>query len=338
MSSKPIQESVKTAILAEYVRRQQCVAYFNIRSQGIDRADRCLKSICQQLIDKYRLPYPTLPPDADRDGNFLARLLEEVSAKLKSKERLVIAIDALDEVNDTDHLGGNILYLPVTLPSKVYFVLTQRSVPIVLSTNSVLHRFQLMKYIAESREDVRAFLQQRVGQSQVIQTWIEDQQHTVEDFIAELVQRSENNFMYLRYVLGELERGTYQDSSLASLPQGLESYYGDHWRRMGMTEASRPRHKVKIVYVLAELKEPISRSLIAEFAQEDILTVQEVLDRWREFLREEQREGQTCYSIYHASFSDFLYRKDIVQAAGELLNQLKQQITKDLWSGLYGNG
>ena len=189
--------------MAEYVRRQQCVAYFNIRSQGIDRADRCLKSVCQQLIDKYRLTYPTLPPDADRDGNFLARLLEEVSAKLKSKERLVIAIDALDEVNDADHLGGNILYLPVTLPPKVYFVLTQRSVPIVLSTNSVLHRFQLMKYIAESREDVRAFLQQRVGQSQVIQTWIEDQQHTVEDFISELVQRSENNFMYLRYVLGD---------------------------------------------------------------------------------------------------------------------------------------
>ena len=105
-----------------------------------------------------------------------------------------------------------------------------------------------------------------------------------------------------------------------------------------MTEPSRPRHKVKIVYVLAELKEPISRSLIAEFAQEDILTVQEVLDRWREFLREEQIEGQTCYSIYHASFSDFLYRKDIVQAAGELLDRLKQQITKDLWSGLYGNG
>jgi Swt1-like HEPN len=326
----------KTALLAEYVRRQQCVAHFNIRSQGINRADQFLENVCQQLINIYKLPYSTLPPDFSRDGKFLAKLLEEVSVILKPKQRLVIAIDALDEVDTRDHSGGNLLYLPATLPAKVYFVLTQRSIPIALSTNSPLQRFPLMQYVNESRQDVQAFLQQRIENSLVIQAWVAQQQHTVEDFITELAQRSENNFMYLRYVLSELDRGTYQDTSLAGLPQGLESYYEDHWRRMGMTEPSRPRHKVKIVYVLAELKEPISRSLIAEFAQEDALTVQEVLDRWREFLREESIEGQTCYSIYHASFSDFLYRKDIVQAAGDLLNQVKRQISDDLWTGLYG--
>jgi Cdc6-like AAA superfamily ATPase len=326
----------KTALLAEYVRRQQCVAHFNIRSQGINRADQFLENVCQQLIDVYRLPYASLPPDVSRDGKFLAKLLEEVSVLLKPKQRLVIAIDALDEVDASDHSGGNLLYLPATLPAKVYFVLTQRSIPIALITSSPFQRFPLMQYVNESRQDVQAFLQQRIENSLVIQDWIVQQQHTVEDFITELAQRSENNFMYLRYVLSELDRGTYQDTSLAGLPQGLESYYEDHWRRMGMTETSRPRYKVKIVYVLAELKEPISRSLIAEFAQEDTLTVQEVLDRWREFLREESIEGQTCYSIYHASFSDFLYRKDIVQAAGDLLNQVKRQISDDLWTGLYG--
>jgi Swt1-like HEPN len=326
----------KTALLAEYVRRQQCVAHFNIRSQGINRADQFLESVCQQLIDIYRLPYATVPPDASRDGKFLAKLLQEVSIILKPKQRLVIAIDALDEVDASDHSGGNLLYLPATLPANIYFVLTQRSIPIALSTNSPLQRFPLMQYVNESRQDVQAFLQQRIKNSLVIQDWVAQQQHMIEDFIIELAKRSENNFMYLRYVLSELERGTYQDTSLAGLPQGLESYYEDHWRRMGMTEQSRPRYKVKIVYVLAELKEPMSRSLIAEFAKEDDLTVQEVLDRWREFLREEVIEGQTCYSIYHASFSDFLYRKDIVQAAGDLLNQVKRQIADDLWTGLYG--
>jgi hypothetical protein len=326
----------KTALLAEYVRRQQCIAHFNIRSQGINRADRFLESVCQQLIDIYKLPYASLPPDASRDGRFLAKLLQEVSVILKPKQRLVMAIDALDEVDASDHLGGNLLYLPATLPAQVYFVMTQRSIPIALSTNSPLQRFPLMQYVNESRQDVQAFLQQRIENSLVIQDWVAQQQHTIEDFIIELAQRSENNFMYLRYVLSELERGTYQDTSLAGLPQGLESYYEDHWRRMGMTEQSRPRSKVKIVYVLAELKEPISRSLIAEFSQEDALTVQEVLDQWREFLREEVIEGQTCHSIYHASFSDFLYRKDIVQAAGDLLNQVKRQIADDLWTGLYG--
>jgi Swt1-like HEPN len=326
----------KTALLAEYVRKEMCVAHFNIRSQGINRADQFLDSICQQLIDTYKLPYSALPIDANRDGKFLSKLLQEVSIILKPKQQLVIAIDALDEVDASDHLGGNLLYLPATLPEKVYFVLTQRSIPIALSTNSPIQRFLLMQYVNESRQDVQAYLQQRIENSLVIQAWVFQQQQTIENFVTELTQRSENNFMYLRYVLSELDRGTYQNTSLAGLPQGLESYYEDHWRRMGMTEQSRPRYKVKIVYVLAELKEPISRPLIAEFAQEDALTVQEVLDRWQEFLREESIDGQTCYSIYHASFSDFLYRKDIVQAAGDLLNQVKRQITDDLWNGLYG--
>jgi hypothetical protein len=141
--------------------------------------------------------------------------------------------------------------------------------------------------------------------------------------------------MYLRYILREIEQGGYESAD--GLPQGLEAYYEDHWRRMGMTASPLPRPKLKIVYVLAELHEPISRALIAEFAQEDPLTVQDVLDQWREFLREEQVDQQTCFSIYHASFSDFLYRKDIVQAAGDLLSRVKQQIAADLLGGLYGD-
>lgn len=69
-------------------------------------------------------PYPSLPPDATRDGKFFAKLLGEIDAKLKTGARLVIAIDALDEVDQTDHSGANILYLPASLPKDVYFVVT----------------------------------------------------------------------------------------------------------------------------------------------------------------------------------------------------------------------
>jgi len=45
---------------------------------------------------------------------------------LKRNKQLVIAIDALDEVDRTDHTGANLLYLPARLDKGVYFVMTQR--------------------------------------------------------------------------------------------------------------------------------------------------------------------------------------------------------------------
>jgi hypothetical protein len=77
--------------------------------------------------------------------------------------------------------------------------------------------------------------------------------------------------------------------------------------------------------------------LIAEFAGEEELTVQEVLDDWDQFLHEQRAEGQTRYSVYHASFRDFLYRKDIVQAAGVTLKEINALIADSLWDELFGD-
>jgi len=61
--------------------------------------------------------------------------------------------------------------------------------------------------------------------------------------------------------------------------------------------------------------------------------VQEVLDEWEQFLRKEQVNDETYYSIYHSSFRDFLYRKDIVQAAGVTLQGINALIADNLTQG-----
>ncbi|MCL1470113.1 Swt1 family HEPN domain-containing protein [Argonema antarcticum] len=320
----------KTAILAEYVRRTGCVVHFIIRSQAINRADQFLESICAQLISRYNLGYPSLTSEATRDGKFFAKLLEEISAKLKPGERLVIAIDALDEVNQTDHSGGNILYLPVALPKGVYFVLTQRAIALPLTVNTPPHRFKLMQYQAESLQDIQTYIRREIEKSPQLKAWIDGQRLTGEDFVTLLAEKSENNFMYLKYVLEEIERGFYRDLSIDNLPQGLQAYYEDHWRRMGMIAKPLPRPKIKIVYVLAEARKPVSRQLICDFTGEDALTVQDVLDEWEQFLRSQSIDGQRRYSIYHASFQDFLHRLDIVQAAGVTLKDINAMIADNL--------
>lgn len=333
----------KSAILAEYVKRTGCVAHFNVRSQGINRAEEFLKCVCTQLIERYNLSYSLpLTPEHTRDGNFLARLLNEISAletsyatttlnpETLATHQLVIAVDALDEVDLTSQTpGANVLYLPASLPQGVYFILTKRMTAVPLAVN---HQrvFELMQYATESLQDVQTYIRRRVHQNETLQEWIANQGLTVEEFVTALAEKSDRNFMYLRYVLPAIESSTYQDLSIENLPEGLEQYYYQHWQNMGMTAKPLPRTKIKIVYVLAEARKPVSRQLISEFSGEDALTVQEVLDEWQQFLREQRIDGHTCYSIYHASFQEFLHHQDIVQAAGVTIQGINAMIADNL--------
>jgi hypothetical protein len=329
----------KSAILAKYVQRTGCIAHVNVRSQGITSVERFLKNVCTQLISRYNLPYSSLPPDATRDSQFFGQLLGEVSAKLKTGDRLVIAIDALDEVDRTDHTGANLLYLPARLDKGVYFVMTQRPGTLPLTVNTPPHRFDLMQHQEQSLQDIQTYIRGEVKKSSKLQAWIDEKGLTVEEFITQLANKSENNFMYLKFVLHDIKGNKYRDLSIENLPQGLEAYYEDHWRRMGMTDKERKRTKIKIVYVLAELREPVSRELIGEFSGEDAFTVQEVLDEdeLQQFLHKDKVDGETRYSVYHLSFCDFLARKDIVQAAGVTLQGINALIANNLTQRVFGD-
>jgi hypothetical protein len=330
----------KSAILAEYVRRTGCIAHFNVRAQGIVSASQFLENVCTQLIVEHGLPYPVLPTYATRDGAFLAQLLREASTTLQPGERIVIAVDALDEVDDaTQPVGANILYLPATLPAGVYFIMTRRPVELPLVAQAPQALFDLMAYPAENRRDVEVYLQSNAQQPK-LRAWIEGQQMTTAVFVTTMADLSENNFMYLRYVLPEIAQGVYASLSIENLPKGLERYYEDHWRRMGMTTKPLPRVKLRIVYILCEVRQPVSRQLITQFADNpalhvDKIMVQEVLDEWDQFLHEQPNPEGARYSIYHASFRDFLHRKDIVQAADVTVEGIHALIADNLWSSLF---
>ncbi|MEG4307208.1 hypothetical protein [Microcoleus sp. D3_18a_C4] len=78
----------KSSIRAKLVLllKRRCVVHFNSQSQGIVRAEQFLENACTQLIRGYQLNYPQRSENATRDGNFLSRLLGEISAKLGGKK------------------------------------------------------------------------------------------------------------------------------------------------------------------------------------------------------------------------------------------------------------
>ncbi|MEG3844938.1 ATP-binding protein [Microcoleus sp. herbarium14] len=327
----------KSSIMAKLVLllKRRCVAHFNSQSEGIVRAEQFLENACTQLIRGFQLNYPQLPENATRDGNFLSRLLGEVSAKLGGK-KLIIVVDALDEVDlNLQGRGSNVLYLPDALPDNVYFIVSKQPKTLPLPNHQV---FDLMQYSAESLADVKVYIDKRTGNSASIQSWINRQNLQREQFVAAVAEKSQNNFMYLRYVLNDIDSGKYSDVNLQDLPRELEGYYDKHWARMEMAVRDKElrRRKLKVIYLLTKTRKPVCCDILADFAEEDALDVQEVLDDWEQFLR---RSGDSPpdYSIYHASFQRFLHRIDVVQKAGVSLRDIETAISDNLWGDLYGD-
>ena len=318
----------KSAIMAKFVltMERHCVTHFNSRSDGIIDAKTFLENACTQLIRGFQLKdkYPQLPDNATANGNFLGLLLKEVSAKVAPK-KLIFVVDALDEVDwSSQTSGSNVLYLPEDLPPNVYFIVSKRREHLPMPANHLV--FDLMKYNAESLADVKAYLAKRTEKSASIQSWINHRNLNREEFVTAVAEKSEKKFIYLRYVLDEIETGTYEDVSLKDLPMGLQQYYKKHWgQMMGRDDDPLLEMKVKIIYVLSKAREAVSRGWIAKSVAETDFKVQQVLRKWDSFLRQQQVDGEIRYSIYHNSFREFLAQDETVQSAGIDVEEVKRK-------------
>ena len=332
----------KSALAAQMVKTNGYIHHFNIRSEGINKTDTFLRNVCAQLIVVYQLNHTFLPPETTQDAGFLNRLLGEVSDKLGPQGKAIIVVDALDEV-DTLGLspGVNTLYLPVTLPQGIYVIITTRKIPISLRIDCEWDTLDIEHDSAGNIADIREYVERAVSRPG-IQAYIAAQGIDNELFIDHLVEKSEGNFMYLHYVLPQIERGYYKDLGLEALPAGLQNYYEDHWRRMRSKDEAWFQYKLPVVMALTVVKEPVSIDLIADFSNvRDRARIREVLDEWEQFLHEEPvpYEGglQKRYHVYHASFHDFIAKKEEVEEERVSRKEAHKKIADDLYSELFGD-
>lgn len=325
----------KSAIAAKYVFEHKSPCYFNVRAEGRNRPEQFLESIREQLIKRYQLQ--------NSEKADLPTLLEKISKKLLANQRLVIVVDALDEVEQEQKSGDNLLYLPTALPERVYFLLTRRphtkeTKRLYVSPGVPMKELDLREsqYIDLSRDDVKEYirfiLKNDIEHKYALHKWILDHNISTETFVEQVAVKSENNFMYLRYVLPGIARGFYKDLNLNQLPDGLQDYYQQHWGRMGMNE--RPQEaKVIILFILVEIGTPITSELIAQIAKQDEYDVHLVLDEWVEYLKPQEIDGETCYSIYHTSFLDFLRGKRELKSTRKLFEDVNRSIADSLYLG-----
>ncbi|MBK1986572.1 NACHT domain protein [Sphaerospermopsis aphanizomenoides BCCUSP55] len=314
----------KSAISAKYISVIKCPCYFNVFAEGRNKPEQFLANIRQQLIKRYSLQ--------NADNADLRTLLQKASEKLTQGQKLIIVVDALDEVEQEGN--SNLLDLPQNLPDGIYFLLTRRpynqeTKRLTLSPDTPTAELDLTKedYSALSQEDIKEYIQLFLNNEPKLKDWINERNISEENFIQEIAVKSENNFIYLRYLLPGIAEGKYNDLTLKGLPQGLQDYYTTHWQRMGMDKEANEQ-KVKILYILVERGEPISLNLIAEILDEDEYEVKSVLNDWVEYVtpKVNAEEQKTYYSIYHRSFLEFLKGQDKLGKGRKLFREVNKSM------------
>ncbi len=324
----------KSSIAAKYVWEHKSPCYFNILVERRNRPELFLKSIRRQLIDRYQLP--------NSEDTNLPTLLANVAGKLTAGERLVIAVDALDEVEQ--EAGENLLHLPTTLPNNVYFLLTRRPYNLGQRRLSVSPGVPVKEldlrdsdYAHFNQKDIKEYIEYVIDTDceykDELRKWIQTRSIPDQTFVEQVANKSENNFMYLRYVLPAIAKGYYKDLDLKQLPDGLQEYYQSHWVKMEM-EAKPGQLLEMVLYILLEIATPIPCEMIAGIAKVDECSVGKVLDKWVEYLKKQNVDEEICYTIYHASFLDFLKYKREMDSKRKMFKEVNQRIAEYLERGI----
>jgi hypothetical protein len=329
----------KTAILAQYIRRTHCIAHFNLRAQGLNTTRHFVRSLSRQMTQLYGT-YSAIRNEEDVDGETVEEVFEELRGRLPEELPLVIAVDALDEAA-ADTGDANPLFLPTIVGKGVYLVITTRPKQGAMRFDGPLGKVSLREYRAQTMIDVRRYLEKKLAETRIAGR-VDGSNVSRADFVQRLGEMSDGNFMYLWYTLNDIASSQKLDLDLfmRELPHGLENYYDQHWQVMGMTTEREPTINAWILYVLCEAAIPLPAWIISSVlkpltTEATPALVQSRLNHWRQFLHTDDSEPPAKYSLYHASFRDFLHRNDIVASAGIDLKNASQVIADLLFEHMF---
>jgi hypothetical protein len=315
----------KSAFMAHLVKERAWIHHFVELAPGEAGVVTARKNLAAQLMRAYNLAgdgeEPVLPDEAASRPDFLGSLLRRASEKRAADEKLVVVVDGLDEAGTRS--GENVLGLPRVLPAGVFFLVSKRPVPVALDVEPPRRVVTLDPDSQENLADARAYLNAAArwdGVARALRetTKPEGGTYGAEDLVAALLAKSRGIWVYLHYVVSEIEdeyradRDAHHPLDLDALPEGLWAYYLGFWRRW-KSEHGQEWHRIHlpVLATLAAVREEISLELLGALSGVDELP--ELPDRWRPFLAVE-RGDERRYRLYHATLEQFL-QGDVEQDA-----------------------
>jgi hypothetical protein len=297
----------KTALLAQLVKTRGYAHHFNVVQENIRTPRQFLANACAQIVARYRLPHPVLPDAASEDPGFLVQCLGEAAARPENRP-VVLVVDALDE---SERLGigpgGNLLHLPVSLPEGAYLVVASRPLDDLQLEVSNSRELFLEPDSEGNLVDIRTYIAHYLRSSAELRTRLAGWRLDDEAFIRALALKSEGNFIYLRQVLPDIAEGRFREGTVDELPRGLAQYYRRHWRQMQVADqAAFDDLYAPVVCMLAVAREPVTVEQLHRWTRQEAGQIRRAMRQWREFLEQDDLDGERTYRVYHTSFRDFL--------------------------------
>ncbi len=321
----------KTSFMAHLVKERRYLHLFAEQTSGQAMLQRAMQSLGSQLVTRYQID-----PYKDRDTlnalsvfpDFLERILRLAASTLTEGEKIVIVCDALDEAGVfPDHY---VFGLPKELPDGVYFILSQRPVNVKLPNfEPVIEKLEVQG--EGNSQDIQSYLS-AVAKRPEVTGQIRSKEYSEDFFIQTLKEKSQGVWMYLHYIIKEIESGTRAPLDLANLPTGLVGYYAEYWDawrtgKRGKGEAAWDDLYTPLLTTLAAAQEAITIKALTQWAAVTV-TPHEVTrlltEHWRAFITEKEVGGKKAYAPYHLSFKDFITgRVDITKLPPTQTNLVK---------------
>ncbi|MDY7075915.1 MAG: hypothetical protein SXV54_03225 [Chloroflexota bacterium] len=326
----------KTTFLAWLVQQRGYIHHFTELSPGLEGVGAGLKSLAAQLLLGCHLnPYETegVVPGVAARSDFLFSLLKRASQQRQDGQKVVLVIDALDEAG-TPH-GQNVLGLPKVLPEGVFVIASQRPVPVTLQVDTATTRRCLLQLSAgsdENQKDMQRFLEQVAAWPGVCEV-LEARDYTSQQFVSALLEKCEGLWIYLHYIVHEIERGERSPLVLEALPKGLTQYYlqlFQNWYEQDETQWNE--FHLPLLATLAAAQEAVTVRRLLEWSQIDTSEkrVERLLNTdWRPFISITGQEKQARYSFYHTTLREFcagrVNKKELASAETALIGQLAEE-------------
>ncbi|WP_322014449.1 ATP-binding protein [Paraburkholderia sp. J12] len=305
----------KTAFLAHLVRERGYIHHFIELARGAAGIDAGLKSLAAQLVRVWdlqpfartnALPAMTMRPDF---LDSLLRLAADRRNELRPGEPIVMVIDALDE-SDVSTANGNVMGLPRVLPDGVFLIVSQRPVHVALSTEATRERLRIDARAKENRDDIHTFLMDAALSNEKIASALRSGNIAPHHFVQTLLAKSEGVWIYLHYVIAEIERDHRAPLDLARLPDGLWQYYGEYWWPWLMVPKV-DEFNCRLLCTLSAHEGDLTADFFCKlWGESDASRVDALLTGdWRPFVsvaggKDGAPQG---YRLYHASLRDFVH-------------------------------
>ncbi len=320
----------KTTFLAHLVKTRGYIHHFVELAPGDGGIAPGLRNLAAQLVRAWELNLyhaEGVLPGAAARPHFLQKLLFEAARKrdeIRPGEKIVLVVDGLDEAGTPP--GQNVLGLPRVLPQGVYLIVSQRPVAVTLRVEGPRRVFRLEAQSEENRADMRAYLEAAATWSGVARA-LAEQGYAREQFVAALLEKCRGVWIYLHYVVGEIERGERSPLDLATLPEDVWQYYAQYWSRW----RDDPRwytDDLPLLSTLAAAQEALPFPRLCTLAGVEARPDLERLLReaWRPFLAVEGATEGRRYRLYHASLREFLDGRADLERLEETERSLAEEL------------